>query len=321
MSLRSETSSAELQALAPSFKVSWCYGGVENLDIRMPGERLDENERQLAAVLDHPDVRLVRQLDVQFFFSAPREDIRLYRPRWALEAVAARRFPLLDGMFVSASGPVGIDPLASAFQQPAVLGTSNPGSYFGEGPFANMRVLDLRDGHVEWHPSDRFPSWPDLEILILRPRGNRKDRWAEQVLRSAQPFPKLREVWAVEGQGDMIVGALVASPLLGQLRRIDLTGSVTNAGAAVLHENASNLEALEEICLGTPGEDRRELIKYARVTNPSFEEPPMGAMEIDDAWRSRLRQRLGRRATFDVAAGYPHLDIGVVLRGKRLDEL
>jgi hypothetical protein len=61
MSRRDETSSAELEALAPSFKIGWWHRGLQ---IRMPGERLDENERQLAAVLDHPDVRLVRQLDV-----------------------------------------------------------------------------------------------------------------------------------------------------------------------------------------------------------------------------------------------------------------
>jgi hypothetical protein len=313
---RRKTPSDELQALAPSFKVGrWCDQGVEHLRIDMPGNRLDENERQLAAVLDHPDVRLVRHLDIQFSPGA-WQDIRLYRPRWALEAVAARRFPLLDGMFVSAAGPVGIDPLASAFQQPAALGTFNSGSRYGEGPFANVRILDLRDAHVEWHPSDRFPCWPDLEILILRPRGKREDRWPDQVLQSAQPFPKLREVWAVEGQGDLIVNALVASPLLGQLRRINLTGSVTNAGAAVLHENASKLDALEEICLGTPAQDRRNLIEYVRVTNPSFEEPPMGTMEVDDAWRGRLRQRLGARVTFDVAARHPHLDLGFVLRGK-----
>jgi hypothetical protein len=209
MSLDYEILSDELQALAPSFKVrvGWRRGGVRHLEIRMPGGARDDNERQLAAVLDHPDVRLVRQVDISCFFPGALED-----PRWALRALAARRFPSLDGMYLSASGPVGLDPLGVAFQQPAVLMSmcTGTGSSYGEGPFANVRILDLRDAHVEWHPADRFPSWPDLEILILRPRGNRKDRWAEQVLRSAQPFPKLREVWAIENQGDMIVDALVA---------------------------------------------------------------------------------------------------------------
>jgi hypothetical protein len=185
----------------------------------------------------------------------------------------------------------------------------------------NVRILDVRDVHVERHPSSAFPAWPDLEILILRPRGKRKGRWAEQVLRSAQPFPRLHEIWAIENQGDMIVDALVTSPVPGQLRHIDPTGSVTNAGAAVLHENASKLDALDEIRLGTRGESRRDRIRMSRIGNPDFQEPPMGALEIDGRWRSRLRHRLGARATFDVPARHPHLDIGVVLRGKRLDEL
>jgi hypothetical protein len=54
----------------------------------------------------------------------------------------------------------------------------------------------------------------------------------------------------------------------------------------------------------------------ASVANPGFKEPPMGELEIDDAWRSRLRQRLGRRARFDVPARHPNLDLGPVLRGK-----
>ena len=310
--------SADLRALAPSFHVSaeGHRGTVSRLDIRLPGERRDENVRQLAALLDHPHLRPVREMTVSFSFQGAHED-----PQWALGMLAARRFDSLDAMFVTARGPVALEPLASAFRRPAALGTwiVGRGSSFADGPYANVQILDLRDAHVEWNPSSRAPSWPDLEILILRPRGDRKDRWAEQILRSPQPFPKLREVWAPEYEGDAIIDVLVRSPVLGQLRRLDLTGSVTNAGAAVLAENAQKLEAIDELYLGSPGKQRRALMQMARVTNPRFAEPPLGTLEIDDAWQSRLRERLGEKVSFRVPEQYPHLDLAAILRGKRSD--
>jgi len=56
-----------------------------------------------------------------------------------------------------------------------------------------------------------------------------------------------------------------------------------------------------------------------RVTNPGFAEPPMGTLEIDDAWQDRLRQRFGKKVSFRVPDQHPHLDLGAIVRGKRLD--
>lgn len=313
-----ESLNADLSELAPSFHVSaeGRRGTVSRLDIRLPGERRDENERQLAALLEHPRLRPVREMTISFSFPGTQED-----PQWALAMLAARRFEMLDAIFVTARGPVGLEPLASAFRRPGALGTwiVGRGSSFGDGPYANVQILDLRDAHVEWNPTSRAPSWPDLEILILRPRGDRKDRWAEQILRSPQPFPKLREVWAPEYEGDAIIDMLVRSPVLGQLRRLDLTGAVTNTGAAALAENAQKLEAIDELCLGSPGNQRRELLQMVRVTNPGFAEPPMGTLEIDDAWQDRLRRRFGKKVSFRVPDQHPHLDLGAIVRGKRFD--
>ena len=68
--------SADLSALAPSFHVSaeGHRGAVSRLDIRLPGERRDENVRQLAALLEHPHLRPVREMTVSFSFQGAHED-------------------------------------------------------------------------------------------------------------------------------------------------------------------------------------------------------------------------------------------------------
>jgi hypothetical protein len=128
--------------------------------------------------------------------------------------------------------------------------------------------------------------------LILRPRGNLEARraWSRVVLGGA--FPKLEEVRFPEHDGDELVELLMQSPLLARVRRLDCTDNLTNRGAGLLSQNADRLMHLDEIWLGSGG--RREQVE------------PL-ALEIDDAWRRRLKSRFGARVRFEPRPRHPDL--------------
>jgi hypothetical protein len=114
-------------------------------------------------------------------------------------------------------------------------------------------------------------------------------------------------VWACESQGDALLELLLASPLLPRLRRLDFTDTLTNGGAELLYTNAERLAGVEELCIGSTGEPRRQLERMARVHDPDFRPPPVGELEMDGAWRSRIAQRFRGRARFKVPGGHPNL--------------
>ena len=104
-----------------------------------------------------------------------------------------------------------------------------------------------------------------------------------------------------ENDGDELLATLLESPLLARLRCIDLTDNVTNVGAQQLHVHAERLVNVEELWIGS--HDRRRTIERM---NPG-REYPRGTLEIDDAWRSRLRDKLGKRLRFKPRPNHPDL--------------
>lgn len=301
-----ERQSGELHALAPSFfahgwQIVWARGFVRELTLRVFCEHDASSREQVGAVLAHPYTRFLRKLSLEIAITGAAT--------WLLELVAERRPQILESLFVAGASSVSFDPVSSIFARPGRLGTYNRASHFGAGPFRGIRMLDVRDQQVDWRPSGVDGSWPDLEILVLRPRGSHADSlcWAAQMLSSARTMPRLREVWACESEGDELLEVILASPLLPQLRRLDFTDTLTNRGARSLYINAEKLSGLEEIWVGSTGERRGSIERMARAGAPSYQPAPLGEMEIDGAWRSRLAQRFRKRIRFKVPAGHPNL--------------
>lgn len=209
---------------------------------------------------------------------------------WALDAIRA----LLphERVFLSGARMVSIQNLSCRR-----LGTFNRVTRF-HGIFASTRTLDLRDELVELHDS----VFPALETLILRPRHAAWGvPWARKAIAAADAFPAIRELRCPENDGDELLAALLESPILERLRCVDLTDNVTNAGAEQIHAHAERLLNLEELWIGS--RDRR---RQTERMNPR-REYPRGTLEIDDAWRSRLRGKLGRRLRFKPRPNHPDL--------------
>ncbi|MDI3286653.1 hypothetical protein [Polyangium sp. 15x6] len=304
-----ERQNRELYALAPflsscmhGWPFVWARGFLRELTLQIHEGDATSRE-QVEAVLVHPYTRLLRRLSLGITSGGAAP--------WLVERVAERRPQTLESLFVSGASSVSIDPLRSIFARPGRLGTYNGTSHFGAGPFHGIRMLDVRDQQVDWRPSDVDASWPDLEILVLRPRGSHADslRWSAQMLSSARAMPKLREVWACESKGDELLEVILASPLLPQLRRLDFTDTLTNRGAALLYSNAERLSGIEEIRIGSTGDRRASIVRVARVGAPNYEPPPLGELEIDGPWRSRLARRFGKQIRFKIPVGHPHLGL------------
>jgi hypothetical protein len=138
--------------------------------------------------------------------------------------------------------------------------------------------------------------------LILRPRhGTSGVPWARKAIAAADTFPTLRELRCPEGDGDELLAALLESPVLRRLRCVDLTDNVSNTGAQQLHAHAERVMHLEELWIGS--HDRRRRIERM---NPG-RAYPRGTLEIDDGWRSRLRDKLGKRLRFKPRPHHPDL--------------
>lgn len=161
-----------------------------------------------------------------------------------------------------------------------------------------IRRLELRCTRVDWNGI-----FPQLETLVLRPHGDRE--WLTDVFNDAAAVPALRSLHLLGSGGDQNVERLIASPLLRQLDELNLSGALTNAGAARLYAHADRFERLKRIWLGDDGFRRRNFLRMVRTRDPSYEEPPLGEFEIDRGWRSRLRDRLGGRVLFELPAGHP----------------
>jgi uncharacterized protein (TIGR02996 family) len=294
----------ELRSLVPDCRVhvTWTHGFVREFDLAVPAEPSEEGRQRVCAVLEHPYMRLARKGTISIRCCQRTSD-----PAWILSALSGASLRLLGGLFVCGGTRIELQGIGEVFSRPAWVGTANHLSLFGTGPFPSIRILDLRDTHVGWGELPSRPQFPDLEVLVLRPRGSDLN-WVGEILESVPPsMPRLRQVWALESKGDEILERLIHSPLLPQLRIVDFTDSLTNRGAKALHEHADRFSSVEQIIVGSTGRRRQEVVRFVRVGTPDYNPKP-GKLEIDDGWRSRLRQRLGRRVSFDIRHGHPHLE-------------
>ncbi len=249
---------------------------------------------QLASLFSHPAVSVIRH--VSLCASGPTMPATDFH--WVLDAVATHRRAAFDRMFVGGARLLTFDGIARLCAGGARLASANWTTHYG-GAFPAIGTLDLRDALLNWHDC----AWPDVEVLILRPRhAGRGLTWARAVLAAPASFPRLREVRFPENHGDELVAALLESPLLPQLRRIDLTDNVTDRGAHLLHERADRIAHLDELWIGSTGERRR-----TRERMDPGREYPRGTLEIDNAWASRLRARLGPTLRFKPRPGHPDL--------------
>jgi hypothetical protein len=244
--------------------------GPHRLQLRVTQQPDDELRAHLSRLLAHPDAAEVRSLSMHASYPEhPENDFS-----WALDAI--ERLPRLERLFVSGARIISYRGITRGLGQPGRLGSWCRRSSYA-GSFPNVHTLDLRDEFLEWPAND----WPDLEVLILRPRGNRDVRlaWSHVVLEGA--FPKLQEVRFPEHDGDELVEVLLTSPLLAQLRRLDCTDNLTHRGADLLAARSDRLLHLDEIWIGSA--------------------------EIDDSRRGRLTSLLGQRVRFEPRPGHPDL--------------
>jgi len=252
-------------------------GHTTELELGVSQQPDEESREQLIALLSHAELRELEKLSfVAGLPTMPEVDFR-----WALDAI--RPFVPRESLFISGARSISIDDLSCRR-----LGTANWISRF-HGAFAGIRILELCDSLVELHGC----VFPDLETLILRPRHAAWGvPWARKVIAAVAAFPAVREVRFPEHDGDALLAALLESPLVERLRCIDVTNNVTNAGAQLLSSNVERLANVEELWIGS-GDRRRQ----AQRMNPA-REYPRGTLEIDDAWRSRLRATFGKRLRF-----------------------
>jgi uncharacterized protein (TIGR02996 family) len=262
--------------------VGWRRGFVEHITLAISQQPTDEVRNEVVAVLSHPHLRFLRRLTLGASFpSMPEVDFR-----WVFDLIAERCAPpLLEWLYVDGARVIEYRSAARLLRRPARLGSSCRVAHY-PGRYPHVRALDLRDELVAWSDGE----WPDVERLTLRPRGNptRSVAWAGDVLATARSFPRLRELRLME-RADGVIEHLLGSPLLPQLVELDCTSSITNRGAQLLHANADRFMHLERIWLGSDG-------RKHRIDGVSL---PPGTLEIDDGWRSRLKERLGIRLRFE----------------------
>ncbi len=156
-----------------------------------------------------------------------------------------------------------------------------------EGTFAGVRTLMLRDWRVEW----KAPRWPDattLTLASLHAETVHTCAWIELALADVDAWPQLHTLRLHRPICEALLPALVESPILRRLRVLDMHGAITNHGARVLHDHADRFASLEEIYVGAA--PYRALARTVPLER--------GERDIDDAWSSRLRAKLGNRLRF-----------------------
>lgn len=266
----------------PGFSAKWRFGFVDSLSttIAIGASRLLE-------LLTHPSMRFVRELSVRFYAPGERTDATRELAQVAVAIRNVEQFNLSFGSSVS---------LDSIERLRGGLWLNGFKASFGRQ--LALQRLELRCTRVDWHGI-----FPRLETLVLRPHGERE--WLTDVFNDATAVPALRSLHLLGSGGDQNFERLIASPLLRQLDELNLSGALTNAGAARLYAHADRFERLKRIWLGDDGFRRRNFLRMVRTRDPSYEEPPLGEFEIDRGWRSRLRDRLGGRVLFELPAGHP----------------
>lgn len=254
----------------------------------------DELRAQLARLFSHPAIAAFHH--VSLCASGPTMPETDFR--WVLDAIATVLPAAFDHLYVGGARIMAFDGVARLCASGARVVSDNWATHYG-GAFPGIRTLDLRDALLSWHDC----VWPDLEVLVIRPRhAGRGLAWARTVIAALSSLPRLREVRFPEHDGDELVAALLESSLLPQLRRVDLTNNITDRGAQLLYERADRVAHLDELWIGSTGERRRARERM----NPSTEFP-RGTLEIGNAWASRLRGRLGSMLRFKQRPGHPDL--------------
>jgi hypothetical protein len=279
---------------------------VHQIDLVVPEVPDEPSHQSIARILSHGHAREVRRVTLARSLEAwPRpKDLDF---GWVLATLADIRLPTkLEWLFIHVPATTTMDAVGRFATAPRALVTYNRLSRFGPGPYPGIALLDLRDHDVEW--SCEANAFPDLSTLILRPRGSRAmgARWVEAIFARPAATPLLREVRVPEHWGDDVLSFLLTSPLLPQLRCLDLTNALTNRGAAILYQSPRKLEGVEELWVATTRQRREEWERLA-VGARATPDPAPGELEITDDWRRRLRQRFGRRVRFDVRPGHPNL--------------
>lgn len=206
--------------------------------------------------------------------------------------------PSLISLFLSV-GSLRLDALATWPNPPRRLATWCRRVEAGATRLSGVLHLDLRDASVTAEAI-----WPDVEVVVLRPRGHSLD-WVAPLITETK-FPRLKEIWILENLGDELIDIVTLLPIASRLRRLDLTNALTNRGAAILISRADSLTA-SEIVVADNGYRRRQEEALNSVWKRPM--PPKGELEVDDAWRTRLRQKFGRRVSFRVPVGHPHLSL------------
>ncbi len=264
-------------------------GQITNLAARVSQQPDDAARLQLVALLSR--LRDVPAISV----GATTPELPEVDFRWVLDAV--RDLLARERVFLSGARLLTLGPVSCAW-----LGTWNRITCF-QGVFRSVLTLDLRDERADIAAA----TFPDVETLILRPRHAEWGvPWAREALAAAGSFPVIRELRCPENNGDALFAALVDSPLLPRLRRIDFTDNVTNASAELLHTHLDRFMHLDELWLGS--DDRRDRIyRFKRLPGEAAPDYPPGTLEIDDAWRSRLEQKLGKRMRYEPRPDHPDL--------------
>ena len=292
---------AELRALAGGDDAAlrcdaeWLGDGVDRLAVIVEGVPRDDVCERLAQVLAHPPVARVRRLALTSWRTGAEIDLT-----WLLAAIAHIAPPELAITFVTAPN-ADLAALAPAFRPGARLGVALQCARFGLGPFRHVRMLDVRSVHVEWAPN--AASWPDLQVLVFRQRGAVENKRAFVKAALSSALPSLREVRITD---EAVLEDVLRAPLLPQIQRLDFTGALTNAGASMLLAYEEQLRHVPEIFAGDPG-TRRTTHRQLTMRPRDYVAPPIGELEIDDAWRSRLKQRFGGHLHLQPPPSYPDL--------------
>jgi hypothetical protein len=277
------------------WSMTWARGFVDRLELLVEGVDSEGDREKLRHLWTHRYTRFVRIITISTWRSVEID------VAWMAELLAESQPRRLEFLFIS--GPrAEFRADLSLFSRPGWLTTYISHTLF-RGVFRNIRVLDLCHGHVQWELVGTGPLWPDLEVLILRRfAGNESDykRWLSVILESPQAAPRLKELRLHD---ERPLDVVLMSPILPQLERLDLTDALTNRGAQLLHAHTERLLHLREILVGDTG-DRRRVHQSMHRGNPGYEAPKRGLLEIDDGWRSRLKQRLGGRVRFGVPSSY-----------------
>lgn len=267
----------KLAKLLPSAEVRLSGTHVKSsLDLNFSALERTEKSNSFSAFLAQPELDDVQHVSI----SHPLHLDGDLTPE--CRAVIERGFPKLTSLFVhSKTLQIGSD----LFRGGSELWLSTwCGKTVASGEVVGVGHLEVRDECVSWEQ----PAWRGLRSLSLRPFGW-DSAWIPALLESAESLPDLVEVSVSGPHTENIVNALIDSKIMGRVRRLNLSGSVTNRVAETLIANSEKLISVNELLVGVDPRARAE------------------GRGADDGWNARLRHCFKARASFRLPSGYPNL--------------